>query len=495
MEKCEYSELTIPNDPVYAAVATSYVRQVAAKFGFDEHDQAMIQAALAEAIGNVIKHAFRPYERADFRISCERAPLGLKIVVKDKGMPADHRLQECVYDMNAPVNQCKGISLMRESVDEVEFNNHGPDGKEIVLIKYLKGKDITEYFQACNLEPYSPSHQVPKYREKIEFTVREMEPSEAVEISRTVYRAYGYSYAYEHAYYPDRLRELVRSGRIYIAVAVTPAGEIAGHCALIRKEQAPRIAELGLGAVKPQFRSQSVFTKLTDHLIKKAGDEGLMGVFGEAVTNHTFSQKTGQSLGLRDCALMVGYVPATVSFKEITEHLPFRDSLIVHFLYIRKPQSVKIYPPLHHKDMILRLYGNVGMAPQVDESAMFAPNQSEAVVVTSASRTKDSAEIHIRSFAANIVPEIKTRLKELRLKRTDIIHLYMDLEDPGTAAYCKDFEEMGFFFSGILPGGSRGDALILQYLNNVPIDYGRVHLASDAGKELLTYVRGLDPNV
>jgi anti-sigma regulatory factor (Ser/Thr protein kinase)/GNAT superfamily N-acetyltransferase len=489
MEKCEYSELTIPNDPVYSAVATSYVRQVAAKFGFDEHDQAMIQTALAEAIGNVIKHAFDPDERANFQVSCERAPLGLKIVVKDKGLPPGHDLQECIYDTNASANRCKGISRMRQCVDEVGFNNQGPDGKEIVLVKYLKNKNIMDYEQACRLEPYDPPTLKTKPKERIDFTIREMKPSEAIEISRTVYRAYGYSYAYEHAYYPDRLVDLVRNGQIYIAVAVTPHGEIAGHCALIRKEYCPRIAELGLGAVNPRFRSQHVFTQLTDHLIQKAEAEGLVGVFGEAVTNHTFSQKTSLGLGLRDCALMVGYIPATVSFKEITEQLPERGSLIVHFLYTSKQRRVRIYPPPQHKDMILRLYKNIEMSPEIVESDSYVPERSEASVITSASRAKDASEIRIRHFGANIVHEVRVRLRELRLKKTDVIHLYMDLEDPGTAAYCKDFEEMGFFFSGILPGGTGGDALVLQYLNNVSIDYDRINVASDTAKDLVSYIR------
>jgi anti-sigma regulatory factor (Ser/Thr protein kinase) len=495
MEKCEYSELTIPNDPAYTLVAIAYVKQVAIQLGFDERDQAAIQTALTEAVGNVIKHAFEPHERSSFRISCERAPLGLRVVVKDMGLPADPtRLQECLYDADAPALSCRGISVIKDSVDEVEFHNKGPEGKEIVLVKYLKNRNITAYYDACNLEPYPVPRPERRPEEKIEFAVRETSPSEAVEVSRTVYRAYGYSYPFEHAYYPDRLVELMKSGQIYIATAVTPEGEIVGHCALIRKEESPAIAELGFGAVKPQFRSQRVFTRLTDHLILKAKSDGLTGVFGEAVTNHTFSQKTGHSMGLYDCALMVGYIPATVSFKEINEQLLNRDSVIVHFLYINKPERVTIYPPDRHKDMILKLYQNLGVTPEIVESSSYEPEPSEAFVTTTASRVRDSADIYIRRFGANIVPEVKDRLDDLRLKQINIIHLYMDLGDPGSQAYCKDFEDMGFFFSGILPGGRPGDALILQYLNNVAIDYDKINVESQTAQELLSYVRRARPS-
>jgi serine/threonine-protein kinase RsbW len=495
MEKCEYSELTLPNDPSYVQVALSYVRQIAAKLGFDERDQTGIQAAVAEAVGNVIQHAFSPSERTDFQISCERAPLGLQIVVKDAGLPADpQRIQECLYEESEPTSPCKGISVMKENMDEVAFHNNGPEGKEIVLVKYLKNRDIADYERACNLQPYGLPSGGPAFNKQIEFTVKEIEPSEAVEISRTVYRAYGYSYAYEHAYYPERLAELIRSKAVYIAAAVTPEGEIAGHCALIRKENAPKIAELGLGAVKPQFRSQGIFTRLTGHLIEKAREEGLMGVFGEAVTNHTFSQRTGHSLGLRDCALLVGYIPVGTSFKGITEQLPQRESLVAHFLYLNKPKRLIVHPPERHEDMVLRLYRNVGVAAEVGESKAFIQNQGESLVSIAASRSKDSAEIFIRRYGANIVRDVRARLRDLCLKHTAVVYLYLDLGDPATGVYCRDFEELGFFFSGILPGGCPGDALILQYLNNVAIDYDKIRLASDTAVDLASYIRRLDPN-
>ena len=83
---------------------------------------------------------------------------------------------------------------------------------------------------------------------------------------------------------------------------------------------------------------------------------------------------------------------------------------------------------------------------------------------------------------------------QLRLRRIDIIHLYLDLEDPQTSGMVRQFEFMGFFFAGILPGVLPGDALILQYLNNVPIDYDKIKTASQLTERLLEYIRNLDPN-
>jgi serine/threonine-protein kinase RsbW len=46
-----------------------------------------------------------------------------------------------------------------------------------------------------------------------------------------------------------------------------------------------------------------------------------------------------------------------------------------------------------------------------------------------------------------------------------------------------------------LPGGFKnGHALILQYLNNVPVDYDAIQVESTIAKKILAYVRKQDPN-
>jgi hypothetical protein len=57
-----------------------------------------------------------------------------------------------------------------------------------------------------------------------------------------------------------------------------------------------------------------------------------------------------------------------------------------------------------------------------------------------------------------------------------------------TARFCAAIEMLGFSFAGIIPEVLDGDALRLQYLNNVELDLEATHIASDFGKELLEYV-------
>jgi hypothetical protein len=49
--------------------------------------------------------------------------------------------------------------------------------------------------------------------------------------------------------------------------------------------------------------------------------------------------------------------------------------------------------------------------------------------------------------------------------------------------------------AGILPFGiPGGDALVLQFLNNVSIDFARIRLATEHARGILAYIRDHDPN-
>ncbi|MBI5570164.1 MAG: GNAT family N-acetyltransferase [Desulfomonile tiedjei] len=499
-DACDYSRITIPNDRSYGPVATAYVAAVADRMGFDPHDIELIGRSVREAVDNVVEHAFEPYERTSFDISCERVPLGLKVVIKDQGFPFEPDLNACPPPDSEPVpgSECgPGISLMRELMDEVHFNNLGQQGKETVLIKYLKTATLADYHDACELEPYDgPASDDIRPTTPVEITVQPLEPSLAIEVSRSVYRAYGYSYSYEHVYYPERILELNRSGQLFSAVAVTSNHEVAGHLALMRFDRTSRIAEMGMAAVKPRFRSRGIFSRLTEFVMEKARSEGLTGVYGRAVTNHTYSQQVGLRMGLRDAALTLGFIPATASFKEITETLPQRDSTVIHFTYLQKPTGLKLYLPTQHREVILQLYRHIGISSgiEVGESSSVLGTQERSVLRTVTYAPLRYVRIDIEQYGEDVVHQVKTQLKKVCLEHAEVINLYLDLSDPLTGSSVAAFEELGFFFSGILPGGCAGDALILQYLNNVPIDYEKVKVKSDMGRLLLDYVRQHDPN-
>ena len=244
MKKNDVVRLSLPSDLSYLRLAQMVIQETAIKIGFVGDDLYQIDLAAEEAISNVMVHAFADQERENFDLICERAPLGMKITIKEKGLPfdpgqiPDYHPAENIDQMSA---SGMGVFLMREYMDEVYFRNLGMEGKETNLVKYLPAKNIESYLTAQEraeaedgkvLDPAIPYPSLP-ISEKVPYTVRRMEPAEAVEIARCAYKSHGYTFFDDHIYYPERIIELNKTDEMISAVAVTEDNIFMGHSALV----------------------------------------------------------------------------------------------------------------------------------------------------------------------------------------------------------------------------------------------------------------------
>jgi serine/threonine-protein kinase RsbW len=192
-------------------------------------------------------------------------------------------------------------------------------------------------------------------------------------------------------------------------------------------------------------------------------------------------------------------VPPNTVFKGMTGKIPHKLSLLVQFLYLQQmpAKALTVYAPDHHKHMITALYKEMGIQPEIKKAV---PAKTKKAAATSIVKIRQIASMRyarmiIERCGRNIVIELRNKVKEICRQKTETINLFLNLSDALTGTYTPQFENLGFFFAGILPGGFKnGDALILQYLNNVPIDYDAIQVKSAIAKKLLAYVRAQDPN-
>ena len=491
---CAPSLLSIPNDPFYVEPACRYAAEVAHQIGFDAALTQRISAGLRHALTALLRYSFEPGEQASVELVSERIPAGLRLSLRDRGLPLN-AVDSGRIDRGAD-NPLYGLN---DYFDEVHFHNRGPEGKEIVLCQHLPDPSFAEYAAACAWDPAEASDaEVPGTQAEIQCSVRPLKPSEAHEVSKAVYKAYGYSYPHEHVYYPEKIAELNRRGEIFSVVAVTGSGEIAGHCSLQLWEENPRIAELTQGVVKPRFRSQGCFARLTEYLIATARAKDLNGVFGEAVTTHPYSQRAALQFGLRDCALFLGLIPASAEFRGLkTGSLAERGSMLVQFKHLKMPPSTPVFAPVAHRAMIAAIYANLEMPSDLRSASaeMAVPPSETSAITVKLSRALNLARIRIDRWGRDAIDILRRQVKELCLHQRQVIHLLSSLADPATAGFAHRCEELGFFFAGVLPGGlPSGDALILQYLNNFAVRYEALQTASEVAARLAVYVRKHDPS-
>ena len=500
MAELDSLKLTIPNDLSYLDIALNFIRETAAKFGFAKTELSQIELAGEEAVTNVIKHAFEKGEHSSFDIICERIPLGIKVIIKDKGIPFDASLL-AQYDPAKVSAETRtagmGVFLMKKAVDMVSFVNLGMGGKETHLIKYLPHKNINEYFPGQKLEVDDKPPAPVIIKEKIPYDVRRMRSEEAIEVSRCAYKSHGYSFFDDNIYFPERLAELNRSEELISLVAVTNDNIFMGHAALHYPHVGAKIAELTYAFVNMEYRGQGCMTRLTDQLFSMEKKYPLTGVYVNSVTNHLFTQKVVVKYGINDCGVYLAASPGTWVFRGISGESKQRLSVILSFKYLNPPRQLTIYPPATHRDMVEKLYKNIGaahnyLAPGENQSSVI---REKASVRTDIYSSEECAEIWVEESGNDLVKQVRASLHDLCLKQLGAIYLYLNLEDPATCFLAPELEKLGFFFSGILPQTDIGDTLVFQYLNNVEMDYSKIQILTDTGKALIEYIKERDPNL
>jgi hypothetical protein len=368
-------------------------------------------------------------------------------------------------------------------VDEAHWTNLGRDGMELRVTKARPRGDVTEHLPEAALTPFHPD--APLAPEQT-YTIRLLQPPEAVQVSRCIYRAWSYSYLNDDLYYPDRIAHLNATGQLVSVVAVDETGEIVGHMALERPDLGP-IAETGQAVVSPAHRGRKLMERMHTFLEDEARRLGLVGIFGQPVTSHPFSQHVEEGFGAHVCGVSLGLAPRSLTFKGIrSEPSAQRESLLLYFKYLGAPPTAAVYAPEAHRPMLERLYATL-QAP-ADFRAP-APPEGSGEVVVSMLHNFGAGTIRVRRVGADTVAEVRRARRDLcETAAAEVVYLELPLAQAGTPALCAAAEADGFFFSGLAPRfAPDGDALRLQYLNT-ELDVSRLQIASPFGRELLDYV-------
>lgn len=495
MENFESISFTVPNKLEYFNITQLFVREIARNIGFKGTSLNQIDVAIEESVTNIMKHAYDAEESKTVEIVCQKIPEGVKIILKEMGMPFDpNRIAK--FNLTKEVDDLStdglGIYMIQKVMDDLTFHNLGHLGKETHMVKYLRDKEI-EFPDNQMIE--SAIREKPVISEKIEYDVRAMEEDEAIEVSKCAYISHGYSFFDDHIYYPDRLVDMNKSGEMFSAVAVTKENVFMGHCALVFQYPEDKTAELTFAFVNLEYRGQGALNRLVDFLFSARLKRELTGIYAYAVANHVFTQKSMVKYQINDCGLLLATSPALWKFKGISDDTSQRISVVLGFKYVKSPDKLTLFPPKHHREMVRKLYANINAEHiLLEPEGKTIPSASSCILKTGINELEGCGEIFIAEYGENTVSEIRKTLRTMCIQHIDAINLFLKLDDPDTYFLTSEFEKMGFFFAGILPDTRIGDALILQYLNNVNFDYEKVVLYQDFTKELLAYIRQHDPN-
>jgi anti-sigma regulatory factor (Ser/Thr protein kinase) len=468
------ARVTISADAGFLPPVIEFVKQITLRLGLGGAEH--VDRAIELVCMNVIEHAFGSEEVGSFDVEVLRRPGLVVVAVEDQGLPFDYKRLQDNDDRTV-------LEILRRSFDETRFVNLGRRGNRVELLKHLPHTDVRDHLHE---EEHHRTVEATAAGEDIPLEIRMMHPEESFELSRCVYRSYGYSYDWDYIYYPDRIRELQEQGLMISCVAVTPEGEFVGHLAVTVERPGSPVGEAGQAVVDPRFRGHHLFPKMKTFMAQWAGDAGMYGLYSEATAVHPYSQRGNLHLGARETGFLLGYIPASVSYKQIgDERADRRGSVALFYMRLRDEPEREIYPPLPYLEEVRRVVEHNGLRRVISEVS--DPTLQPSRMSVEVRQDHNLAFLRVEEPGADLEELVLGHVRDLSLHRVDCIYVDLPLSHPATSIAAAGLNDLGVFFGGIIPeahsGG--GDVLRLQYLNNVEIEAGDVSTASDFGEELL----------
>ena len=504
--------LSVPNRPEYLRLVRDAAKDAARLAGFHSGGRQRVAATTGE-LASTLMRGGEARDLMDVEVTCEVVPGGLLVTLHDDGPPFD---PSRAGDASAFVH---GL-LDKGSPDWVEFRNLGRGGKTVrIMFHHRKaaaaGSDLPDESDAGDallvsghrdaptgdaaaraLAPGGTTRPRAKPGDPLTFGL--LRPEQAASVSDCIYDTYRLSYLHEDMYHPRRIAELNASGAMISAVAMAPDGTVVGHIALSFEDEERDVPEIGIAATRRDWRGQHVARRLADLLLEEAVGRGLYGLYGEAVTVHTYSQHLNLEMGFGPCAVRLATVPGDRDFRGIERRSRHRDSAITMFRYLGAPSATPLDAPDRHRDMIARLYGWIGAPERLAQSppgVLGEPaEEAETIVSVRINPVSSVAVLTLTRSGRDARTRLHEELRRLRESELRVVDAAIDMTQPGAARAAGQLEELGFLFSGIRPGGPQKEWLLLQYFNGVLVDYDAMAVESDRSRELVAYVRGLDPD-
>jgi hypothetical protein len=303
------------------------------------------------------------------------------------------------------------------------------------------------------------------------------------ELFRTVY---GDEYPVKLVYDPTALLAAFNAKENIPVIAKTENGEIIAHVALYRSAPNQALYEGGQGLVHPDFRGTGVVTALNQYGLDVVGPElGMEGVFGEAVCNHLYMQKSWGRFAKLETALEVDLMPAEAYAKE--RSASGRVSALLQFAVLEeRPQTV--YLPSIYERYLRNLYADVNKdqdfrTPDVNPGAGKTEVKIQVFDFAKVARvTVDEAGSDFEEFFCR-------KEADLLEKGMIVIQVWLKLCGPFIGRLTEILRTRKYFFGGLLPRWFGTDGLLMQKVVGRP-NWEGIHLHSDNAKAILDMVRG-----
>lgn len=305
-----------------------------------------------------------------------------------------------------------------------------------------------------------------------------------VDLFRSVY---GEHYPVRLFYDPEAIISANQDGSYHSICARTASGKIIGVQHLYLSAPCKFLYETGAGLVLKEYRNTGANSRLLNFLYNDFTPRNahIETLFGEAVCNHPYMQKTVLTFNFVETAIEVALMPAEAYSREKSAA---GRVATVNCSRCYKPKPHRIFLPPVYEMELRKIYS------RLDDTRDIAVSLGEIPCGqgTEADLTIFEFARVARIFVNDIGQDFQNRLSylesEAMTKKTLVFQVWLKLTDPAVGKVVDILREDGYFFGGPVPRWFDGDALLMQKLL-CPPDFESIVLSSDVAKELLEFVR------
>ncbi len=473
-------KISLYNDLEYFKPLRAFYEELCHIIDFPAKESKELEEALYELFENAVVHAYGT-EEGIIDVEFELFENGIEISVRDKGLPFDERILRSVpLD---PSVQNKGLNRVFLLVDDFRYTNLGLGGKKFSVVKYvpihLRLKEEIPFYSDIGTEVDEDLKA--HLRDKLK--VRSYKEGDEVQITRLIYKNYGYTYFKDLFYYPEKIRQKEKSGQIHSIVAEID-GKIVGHFALVMVPNS-NSAEIGIAVVDPGFKGMGIMKAMFQALLQKAQELGLDALFGEAITFHPYSQRANARFGFFPTALQLGELHQMVQLKG--HKYPYRGTrgaaLVEYKVFNKAKRTIAL--PTRYQAWVKRAYE--GCDVPFEERGR---GEKEEKIAIDHNPTFNISTITIHNASQNFNERFVDIFEEALKKHPDMLYADIALQSVGDVDEVVEvLREFGFFYCGVLFARGEGkDYLRMQLELAENIEEQNIVCYSDMCKELHRFI-------
>lgn len=318
--------------------------------------------------------------------------------------------------------------------------------------------------------------------------IRSMTEDDAEGLSRCVKACYGDTYPAWDFYDSEKIRGFLRQGLLRSQIAVTREGEVVGHLGIMLDAMGDITADAVAGFVAPEYRGSDTMFRLGLNLNVVQQELNLIGVQLYALMLHSISHRKTLVAGGVETGLLPAHFPASTRPRGFErQDSASRIPAMLMYVPLRPAPKRAVYLPQRYADIIVDLYKQLKYTRSLKQRLKVQSEKPVSFAITKKSGL-GIVQIKVQQAGLDLPDTIASLQRQFRRESYGVMYVDLPLCDPAAAAIIDGLRSFGFFYGGVIVERGGGDALRMQCLIDARIAPNTNVIASQRGKDLLSFV-------